>query len=371
MANKLLLRVLAAVLLASAGTTATVSSLPVHRRYGSIFSFGDSYTDTGNDIVFFNERNLTDPAAGPPYGMTFFRHPTGRNSNGRLIIDFIADALGLPFVPPFQTYNGSFRQGANFAVAGATALDASFFSFVPSMVQPYIFNASTDVQLEWFESLKPSLCSSPGKCKDFFHKSLFFMGEFGINDYSFSVFGKNLTQIRSFVPDVVKIISSATERVIKEGAKTVVVPGIPPMGCSPPNLAFFPSADPEGYDPRTGCLKQFNDLAIYHNSLLQEAIKNVQNKHRNAKVIYADFFTPIIDIIRSPQKLGFGSDILSCCCGGGGKHNFNISAGCGMPGATVCQDPSAYLYWDGGHFTEAVYRYITKRWLNSIDNYHV
>ncbi|KAF8643610.1 hypothetical protein HU200_066664 [Digitaria exilis] len=413
MANKML-RVLAAVLLlASAGTTATVSSLPV-RRYGSIFSFGDSYTDTGNDIVFFNERNLTDPAAGPPYGMTFFRHPTGRNSNGRLIIDFIADALGLPFVPPFKTYNGSFRQGANFAVAGATALDASFFSFVPSMVQPYIFNASTNVQLEWFESLKPSLCSSPGKCKDFFYKSLFFMGEFGINDYSFSVFGKNLTQIRSFVPDVVKTISTAIEIVIKEGAKTVVVPGIPPMGCSPPNLAFFPSADPAGYDPRTGCLKQFNDLAIYHNSLLQEAIKNVQNKHRNAKVIYADFFTPIIDIIVSPQKLGqyvllscymvwerysklllrwrwqtqlqhqrrctmqhidglikesllmttgFTKDVLKCSFRGGGKYSFNMSASCAMTGATVCHDPLAYLFG-----TATSRRYVAKGWLNGISN---
>jgi hypothetical protein len=37
------------------------------------------------------------------------------------------------------------------------------------------------------------------------------MGEFGVNDYSFSLFGKNLTQIRSFVPDVVnKTISAAT-----------------------------------------------------------------------------------------------------------------------------------------------------------------
>lgn len=94
----------------------------------------------------------------------------------------------------------------------------------------------------------------------------------------------------------------------------------------------------------------------------------MQTKHRNVRVIYADFFTPVIDIVESPAKLGFTRDILRCCCGGGGKYNFNLSAGCGMPGSTVCQDPSAYLYWDG-HFTEAAHRYIADSWLNNSINH--
>lgn len=49
------------------------------------------------------------------------------------------------------------------------------------------------------------------ECRDLFHRALFFMGEFGVNDYSFSIFGKNLSQIRAIVPDVVKTISAATE----------------------------------------------------------------------------------------------------------------------------------------------------------------
>jgi hypothetical protein len=52
------------------------SLLHVRRRYGSIFSFGDSFADTGNDVVV-------------PYGMTFSGYPTGRNSNGRLIVGFV------------------------------------------------------------------------------------------------------------------------------------------------------------------------------------------------------------------------------------------------------------------------------------------
>ncbi|RWW80763.1 hypothetical protein BHE74_00010879 [Ensete ventricosum] len=48
------------------------------QSYNAMFSFGDSLSDTGNVVV-----------AGLPYGMSFFGRPTGRCSNGRLVIDFI------------------------------------------------------------------------------------------------------------------------------------------------------------------------------------------------------------------------------------------------------------------------------------------
>jgi hypothetical protein len=57
-----------------------VNSFP----YESIFNFGDSISDTGN------EASLHPPmSSNSPYGSTYFKHPSGRLSNGRLIIDFI------------------------------------------------------------------------------------------------------------------------------------------------------------------------------------------------------------------------------------------------------------------------------------------
>jgi hypothetical protein len=74
------------------------------------------------------------------------------NCSARLLA---AQRLGLPLVPPSLAHNGSFRRGANFAVGGATALDAAFFHG-----EKFPLNTSLGVQLEWFESLKPSLCST-------------------------------------------------------------------------------------------------------------------------------------------------------------------------------------------------------------------
>jgi hypothetical protein len=80
-----------------------------------------------------------------------------------------AESLGLPLVPPFLARNGtaaaatsSFRRGANFAVGGAPALDTTFFHrWDPPGGSMFPLNTSLGVQLQWFESLKPSLCATP------------------------------------------------------------------------------------------------------------------------------------------------------------------------------------------------------------------
>ncbi|XP_047053790.1 GDSL esterase/lipase At1g31550-like [Lolium rigidum] len=113
--SKLLCTVWLLLLLANLGWSGHASpALSLRRRYESIFSFGNSYTDTGNNPVVFADNGVFGPVTRLPYGSKFFGRPTGRCSNGRLIIDFIAQHLGLPLVPPSLTHKGSFRRGANF-----------------------------------------------------------------------------------------------------------------------------------------------------------------------------------------------------------------------------------------------------------------
>ncbi|CAL4966098.1 unnamed protein product [Urochloa decumbens] len=333
---------------------------PVRRRYESIFSFGDSFADTGNGPAVFRWHSIPDPAMRPPYGSTFFGRPTGRNCDGRLAIDFLAESMGLPLVPPFLAHNGSFRAGANFAVAGATALDASLFRGP--------FNTSLNVQLQWFESLKSSLCGTAQECKEFFRRSLFVMGEFGFNDYTISFYNKSVQQVRSLVPDVIRTISMATKRFIKHGVTNLVVTGMPPLGCTPPVLVRFDAdSDQARYNPRTGCLDEVNELAINHNSLLVESLEKIRAKNPEVEIIYADFFGPIMEMVESPRKFGFEGDVLTVCCGGPGRYHYSQAISCGDPGASKCEDPSARLFWDGAHLTEAANRYVANDWLSSIN----
>ncbi|ONM28326.1 GDSL esterase/lipase [Zea mays] len=363
----------------ASSTTTTTTTLPGQMRrrryYDSIFSLGDSYADTGNGPVVFGWHALASPVMRPPYGSTFFGRPTGRNCDGRLVIDFLAESLGLPLVPPFlqaqaRHGTGSFRRGANFAVGGATALDASFFHrWDPPGGSVFPLNASLGVQLQWFQSLKRSLCATPkGMCCDrLLRRSLFFVGAFGANDYLLAMAATSLEQVGSLVPAVVRTISAAVERLIVEhGAATVVVPGVIPVGCAPPVLATFADPDPAGYDPRTGCLRSINEVATRHNALLQDGLRELRARHAAATVVYADFFGPVIDMVTSPAKFGFDEDVLTLCCGGPGRFNYNRHVFCGDPGASECKDPSARLFWDGVHLTEAAYRYVAAGWLSAI-----
>lgn len=55
-------------------------------EFEAIFNFGDSNSDTGGFWAAF-------PAQSGPFGMTYFKKPTGRASDGRLIVDFLGNNL--------------------------------------------------------------------------------------------------------------------------------------------------------------------------------------------------------------------------------------------------------------------------------------
>ncbi|KAF7108204.1 hypothetical protein CFC21_108726 [Triticum aestivum] len=322
-------------------------------RYAGVFSFGDSLTDTGNSLRLAATR--AGPSSRPPYGETFFRRPTGRASDGRLVVDFIAEALGVPHPTPYLAGKSAedFRRGVNFAVGGATALGPDFFK--SRGLEPFV-PVSFANQATWFKNVLPLLGSVHNRTR-IMATSLFIVGEIGVNDYLVAFAGNTtVEEARAFVPHIVGAVRSVVTEVIAAGARTVLVPGMIPLGCEPQLLALYQSGD---HDPSSGCIKPLNELAELHNRALNGMLRELGRAHPGTAILYADLYGAVADLIASPRKYGFRDEPLAACCGGSGAYNFNMTAFCGAAGTAACADPSKYVSWDGVHFTEAANRHTT------------
>ncbi|KAL6865227.1 hypothetical protein ACP4OV_016378 [Aristida adscensionis] len=328
------------------------------QRYNAIYSFGDSISDAGNLCVGGCPSWLTTGQA--PYGETFFGRPTGRCSDGRLIVDFLAEHFGLP-LPAASKGGGDFKKGANMAIIGATAMDAGFFKSI-GLSDKIWNNGPLDTQIQWFRHLLPSVCGKD--CKNYLSKSLFVVGEFGGNDYNAALFaGRSMSEVRGYVPKVVSKIVRGLETIIRTGAVEVVVPGVLPIGCFPIYLTLYGTSNAGDYDG-DGCLKSYNGLSSYHNALLKRSLATLQRTYPHARIMYADFYSQVVHMIRAPHKFGLKYGLKVCCgAGGQGTYNYNNKARCGMAGASACANPGDYLIWDGIHLTEAAYRSIADGWL--------
>ncbi|CAD6240587.1 unnamed protein product [Miscanthus lutarioriparius] len=358
MRRRLLLACLALLVLVLVAPRAAVA-----REYAAVFSFGDSLSDTGNLCVDGIPDYLA--TARSPYGMTYFGYPTGRVSDGRVVIDFIAQELGLPLLPPSKAKNATFHRGANFAITGATALGMDFFE-EHGLARAVWSSGSLHTQIGWFRDMKPSICSSPQECRELFRRSLFVVGEFGGNDYGSTIFSfRPLEEVHALVPHVVGAIARGVEELIAEGAVDLVVPGLLPTGCFPMFLSTFSDKPAAAYGPRSGCVKELNTLSWVHNAALQRKVEELRARHPAVRIVYADYYTPAIQFILHAEEYGMLKQMPRACCGalGVGEYNFNLTSKCGEPGAYACQDPSNHWSWDGAHLTEAAYGHIAKGWL--------
>ncbi|XP_023632684.1 GDSL esterase/lipase At1g31550-like [Capsella rubella] len=278
-----------------------VSSESECRNFESIISFGDSIADTGNRLALSDPNNL--PLNGfSPYGETFFHQPTGRCSNGRLIIDFIAEFLGLPYVPPyFGSKNRNFEKGVNFAVDAATALESSFLAkrgYSPT------HNFSLGVQIKIFKESLPNLCGLPPDCRNMIGNALILMGEIGGNDYNFPLLQlRPVDEVKELVPLVISTISSAITELIGMGGRTFLVPGEFPKGCLVAYLTLYQTSNMEEYDS-FGCLKWLNKFGEYHNEQLQAELKRLRKLNPHVDIIYADYYNTLLRLNQEPSKYG-------------------------------------------------------------------
>uniref|UniRef100_A0A2C9UMP7 Acetylajmalan esterase-like n=1 Tax=Manihot esculenta TaxID=3983 RepID=A0A2C9UMP7_MANES len=267
-------------------------------EFEAIYKLGDSISDTGNLIQ-------EDPASvfgRLPYGQNFYSNATGRCSNGLLMIDFIAKSAGIPLLNAYLNASSSKTHGVNFAVAGSTALPVEFLA--ENRVIAPVTNTSLSIQLFWMATHFNSTCHNSKDCIEKHKKSLFMVGEIGGNDYNYALFqGKTIDELKSMVPNVVNAIKDAVKRVVGFGANRVVVPGNFPIGCMPIYLTGFHTNDSNTYD-ELHCLKGLNNFSMYHNELLQQAIKELQEEHRTVTIVYGDYYNAYKWVLQKAALLG-------------------------------------------------------------------
>jgi GDSL-like Lipase/Acylhydrolase len=83
----------------------------------------------------------------------------------------------------------------------------------------------------------------------------------------------------------------------------MILPGNVPTGCIPIILTIYASTNKLDYD-HLGCLKKYNAIGFYHNLKLKELAAQLQNSYPQARIIYADYYEPMIQFLQNPDKFG-------------------------------------------------------------------
>eukprot|EP01018_Ginkgo_biloba_P025523 Gb_22249 [translate_table: standard] len=334
-------------------------------QFPAIFNFGDSNSDTGGLSAAFG-------AAPFPNGESFFHKPAGRYCDGRLVIDFIAESLGLPYLSAYlQSVGSNFSHGANFATAGSTIRKQNTTLF-QSGVSPF----SLDVQSWQFNQFKSKAIDDYNQGDffrellpnpDFFNKAIytFYIGQ---NDLTAGYF-MNMTvdQVRAYIPDVLNQFCTVIKNIYGEGGRSFLIYNTGPVGCLPYILDRLPHT-PSQLD-KNGCAIPYNEVAQYFNKLLKEKVVQMRKDLPLAALTYVDMYAIKYELINNAIKKGFKYTVRACC-GYGGNYNYNKNVGCGGKGVIngtqvegrSCKNPSVYVNWDGVHYTQAsnhfIYRHV-------------
>ncbi|XP_047964941.1 GDSL esterase/lipase 7-like [Salvia hispanica] len=105
----------------------TVASLALEAnggatKYTAMYVFGESMSDVGNNKYFIDTLAKADYL---PFGIDFSGGPTGRLCNGKILVDIIAEMVGLPLLPSYADVivkGDNTLFGVNYASAGAGIL---------------------------------------------------------------------------------------------------------------------------------------------------------------------------------------------------------------------------------------------------------
>ncbi|XP_055831570.1 GDSL lipase-like [Solanum dulcamara] len=313
----------------------------------ALFVFGDSVFDPGNNnyintIPSFQANYL-------PYGESFFKYPTGRPSNGRLIPDFIAEYANLPLIPPyFQIGMEHFIHGVNFASAGSGCLAESNRGFIIDL----------KTQMKNFRNVTQLLKKKVGETesKQILSNAVYIFST-GSNDLftliANSTFPYSDTE---YLQMIMGNLTSVLKRIYEEGGRKFVMFNLGPLGCIP-SMRFF---NLQIGVTNGSCMEEATNLAKLFNSALPEMFEQLEKQLPGFKYTIFNFFKVFTDSIDNPTKYGFKISETACCGTGPFRGIFSCGGKRQVKEYELCENVKDYLFFDSSHPTELAYQQYTK-----------
>ncbi|WCJ42353.1 GDSL esterase/lipase At2g31550 [Euphorbia peplus] len=309
-------------------------------KFPAIFVIGDSVMDTGNNkyIPTWLQANYL------PYGQNYRgSFPTGRFSNGKLLSDMLASYLGIkeslpPSLDPTNSKNDLIT-GVNFASAGSGYDDLTSFTSKAIPVSEQMKNFKLHIN-------KMKLLVGEAKAMSIINNSFIVLSA-GSNDWFFNYYDVPTRRLTYDVNGYQDFLLNRSQNFIKElhglGCRSIMVSGLAPTGCFPfqRNLRF-----------KNHCLENQNKDSIGYNKKLVDMLAKLQQTLPGAKLVYNDFYTPMINMLNNPAKYGMKETTKGCC--------INILSVCNRFNIGTCKNPDEYIFWDGVHPTLAAYTHIFK-----------
>ncbi|KAL7594580.1 GDSL esterase/lipase 7 [Lactuca sativa] len=306
----------------------------------ALFVIGDSSVDCGTN----NFLGTFARADRLPYGRDFDTHqPTGRFSNGRIPVDYLALHLGLPFVPSFLGQSGSvndMKRGLNYASAGAGII----FSSGSELGQHISFTQQIQQVMDTFQRF--ILTMGEAAASSLITNSIFYIS-IGTNDY-IHYYLPNVSDVQSkyvswkFTQFLAQSMKQEIKNLYNAKVRRVVVMGLAPIGCAPYYLWQYNSTNGE-------CVKEINNMIMEFNFVLRYTVGELRKELNNSNIIFCDAYLGSMDIMKNFDQYGF-SVMNSACCGLGRYNGWIMCISPGM----ACENASDHLWWDQFHPTSAV-----------------
>ncbi|KAG8637380.1 hypothetical protein MANES_15G115701v8 [Manihot esculenta] len=254
------------------------------------FIFGDSLADNGNN----NFLNTLAKANYSPYGIDFPYGSTGRFTNGRTIVDAIAELMGFQhFIPPFATATGIDRLfGVNYA-SGSAGIRKETGQHLGERI-PF------DMQLENHQTTVLELVDIPGtKWAAEWHLSRCLYSYRTSRDYTLSQFSQ--LPIQQYTQQLLALYDY--------GARKIALFGL-------------------------------------FNKKLKSLVKELNANLTDAKFIYINYYA----IGADSSVLNFKDSSIGCC-------PVSSDGEC-IENEVPCKNRTEYAFWDSYHPTEAVNKFI-------------